>query len=377
MNHRCTAPVVAAGVAVLGEQRREATSARGDGPAVRIVGANDEDAEAATVATVVRGVDPRDVRADAVAVLARTNAQLPRLAAALEAAGVPIRRVGHPAGTPLGVAIRAATTQPSASRLRAWAHDVLEADVSTEPDPRVVAERRVARAVLDFLRDQPYGDGAALRSWLATIDPLAESGSAGGVELLTFHGAKGREWPVVIVTGIETSLVPHRSATTDAGRREEARLLHVAVTRAADQLVITWAARRGGYRRQPSPLIAGIDTRDTPAVGPPPELRSAPPTRDTARDAHDALVDWRRRAAVAAGILPAELCADADLRTIAAARPRTPEELAAATSLGPLTAARLLPGIRKALDDASSEVHPSVSIHPSATHRFPRDETLG
>ena len=67
-------------------------------------------------------------------------------------------------------------------------------------------------------------------------------------------------------TGVETGLVPHRTATTNAARDEEARLLHVAVTRAADRLVLTWAARRGGYQRRPSPLIAGLDTGDAARV---------------------------------------------------------------------------------------------------------------
>jgi DNA helicase-2/ATP-dependent DNA helicase PcrA len=367
VNHRCTAPIVAAGVAVLdaGGQRRDMTSARGDGPAVRIVGADDEDAEAGAVATIVRAADPRAVRSGAVAVLARTNAQLPRLAAALDAAGIPIRRVRHPAGSPLGLAIRAATTQPSASRLRAWANDALDADT----EPNAVVERRVAAAVLEFLRDQPYGDGAALRSWLATTNPFADPNDGSGVELLTFHAAKGREWPVVVVTGVETGLVPHRAASTNAAREEEARLLHVAVTRAADQLVITWAARRGGYQRQPSPLIAQIDTTDTPPAPPPPELRTASPARDLA---HDALVEWRHRAALAAGILPDELCADADLRAIAAARPTTADELAAATSLGLLTASRLLPGITEALQLSFD----SDPIGPQSKDRTPHSSAL-
>ena len=120
--------------------------------------------------------------------------------------------------------------------------------------------------MLEFLRDQPLGDGAALRSWIATARPFADADETLGVAVLTFHAAKGHEWPVVVVTGVESSLVPHRSASTNAARAEEARLLHVAVTRPADRLVITWAARRGGYRRQPSPLIAGIDTADVEAA---------------------------------------------------------------------------------------------------------------
>ena len=54
-------------------------------------------------------------------------------------------------------------------------------------------------------------------------------------------------------------------------------------------------------------------------------------------------------------VLPAEVCSDADLEAIAAAGPTTAEDLAAATTLGPLTAARLFPAIRAALDGADSE----------------------
>jgi DNA helicase-2/ATP-dependent DNA helicase PcrA len=153
-----------------------------------------------------------------------------------------------------------------------------------------------------------------------------------------------------VVTGVETGLVPHRSATTVAARAEEARLLHVALTRASDRLIVTWAARRGGYRRKPSPLLAGL-TVDAPA---PPR----PPLDITAlhRDEEDAplkrLVAWRHEAARAAAVLPGELCSDRDLAVIAGASPRSPEELAAVTGFGPLTAARLFPPIRSALDGA-------------------------
>lgn len=351
VNHRCSPQIVAAGSEVLraGGQPRIASSARADGPAVRIVGADDEDHEAALVAAIARSVDPHDVRAGAVAVLARTNGQLPRFAQALAAAGIPITADQLAPGTPLAAAVRAATALTSASRLRGWAHDTLEtvdALLGEVPDPTTTAERRVAAAVLEFLRDQPLGDGAALRSWIATTRPFANTDSVTGVELLTFHAAKGREWPVVVVTGVETGLVPHRSASTTATRAEEARLLHVAVTRPSDVLVITWSARRGGYRRQPSPLIAGIDTAGTEYVAPPRELRADPAPRDHALDV---LSEWRDDAARAAGILPDELCSHDDLRAIARERPQTPAALSAVTSFGVITASRLLPGIAAAL----------------------------
>ncbi len=140
---------------------------------------------------------------------------------------------------------------------------------------------------------------------------------------------------------------PHRSATTAAARAEEARLLHVALTRASDRLLITWAGRRGGYRRQVSPLLTDVDTTAPAVVAPPRDLLRSPPPRD---DRAERLVAWRAAAARAAMILPSEVCSDADLHAIVASDPTSPAELAAATSLGQLTAARLFDGIRTALD---------------------------
>ena len=241
--------------------------------------------------------------------------------------------------------MRTATAQPSASRLRGWAHDVLDAEADGPPDDTEAAERRVAVAVLEFLRDQPFGDGAALRSWIATSDPFTVEGAGGGVELLTFHGAKGREWHTVVVTGVETGSVPHRSATTIAAKAEEARLLHVAITRATDRLVITWAGRRGGYRRRPSPLIEGLDRLAGPAR---PATCRAAHGRPRGRQPRAA----RRvadEAARVAGVLPHEVCSDADLPPSPTGGRRRPAELAALTSMGPLTAARLFPSIDAAL----------------------------
>jgi DNA helicase II / ATP-dependent DNA helicase PcrA len=349
-NHRSTPQIVAAGRHVLqrSEQAAEAVSSRPDGEQVSVVGANDEDHESTEVARLIRGLDPDLVRRGQVAVLARTNAQLNRLRRACADATVPLRRVAVEPGSPLANAVRAVTALPSATRLRGWAHDVLDSEPAYDVDPIEAAERRLAVAVLDFLRDQPLGDGAALRAWIASSDPFATSADHAGVDLLTFHGAKGREWHTVVVTGVETGLVPHRSATTVAARAEEARLLHVALTRASDRLVVTWAARRGGYTRKPSPLLAGL-TVDAP------EPPRRPPRDVFAFDRDEdaplkRLVAWRQDAARAAAVLPGELCSDRDLAVIAGASPRSPEELAAVTGFGPLTAARLFPPIRSALD---------------------------
>jgi DNA helicase-2/ATP-dependent DNA helicase PcrA len=343
-NHRCTPQIVAAGSAVLraADFASAARSARADGVAVRVVAADDEQHEASLVAAFVRSLDPDDVRHGRVAVLARTHDQLRRLEDVLRGAGIPVRRSRPVDRTPVGRVLRQVIALPSASRLREWAHDAL--DASTEPGP----EGEVATAVLQFLREQPYGDGAALRWWLTTATPFDPE--TDGVELLTFHAAKGREWPAVVVTGVETGLVPHRSATTVAARAEEARLLHVALTRAQDRLVITWSRRRHGYARRPSPLIDGLDLDAPPVVPMPAELRPAERV-DAQQLVFDALHAWRDRAARAAGVLPVELCTDGDLAAIAASRPDSPEALAAITGFGMLTATKLFRAIHAVLTD--------------------------
>ena len=64
----------------------------------------------------------------------------------------------------------------------------------------------------------------------------------------------------------------------------------------------------------------------------------------------DELRAWRERAARGAGLLPTELCSDSELTAIAAASPMSAEALAAVTGLGMLTASRLFPAVRAALD---------------------------
>ena len=346
-NHRCTPQVLDAGVHVLGVGQIEPTASlavRGDGRPVRIVRCDDEHHEARTVAGIIRRLDPGLVAHNGVAVLGRTHAQLARIRDVLDEAGVGIRRRLDGPGSPYRDAVAAAVRQGSAAQLRAWAHDVLD-----HGDPPPTTEtRQVAEAVLGFLREQPFGDGVGLRTWINTTDPFDLRGHR-GVDVLTFHAAKGREWHTVVVTGVESGQVPHRSASTNAARAEEARLLYVAMTRATDQLVVTWAERRGGYRRTRSPFLEGYVTSEPETAPPPAELRDTLPQPARSDRVHAALTEWRSRAATGAGILPDQLCSDSSLRAVADDPPRSADELAERTGLGVLTARRLFPGIAETL----------------------------
>ena len=157
--------------------------------------------EAATIARALRDAKGPETAWSSMAVLARTNAQTAKLATALRQAGIPYR-------------VRIDTQR-------------------TETD-----------------------DGAGLP------DGASPPISADAVDVATFHAAKGLEWPIVHLAGLEQGLVPISRAQTPAEVAEERRLLYVAITRAERELHCHWASQRAfGDRiadRTPSPYLNNI-----------------------------------------------------------------------------------------------------------------------
>ena len=95
---------------------------------------------------------------------------------------------------------------------------------------------------------------------LATLEAGDNQSEAGAdaVQMMTVHAAKGLEFPVVFITGLEENLFPHASAMRengDSGLEEERRLMYVAITRAKRRLYLSYAAVRfiNGQRQDEMP----------------------------------------------------------------------------------------------------------------------------
>ena len=72
-----------------------------------------------------------------------------------------------------------------------------------------------------------------------------------GVTLTSFHSAKGLEFPVVFIAGLEEDILPHKkSQETDGDLEEERRLFYVGITRAMKELYLTYTGHRIRYGKK-------------------------------------------------------------------------------------------------------------------------------
>jgi DNA helicase-2/ATP-dependent DNA helicase PcrA len=106
------------------------------------------------------------------------------------------------------------------------------------------------------------------------------------VQLMTMHSAKGLEFPLVFLSGMEDGLFPHQRSIADpSGLEEERRLCYVGITRAKQTLYITYAEQRRLYGMdnfsQPSRFIAEIPDEHIEEIRP--RVQVTRPMRSPAR----------------------------------------------------------------------------------------------
>ncbi|HUP57097.1 MAG TPA: 3'-5' exonuclease, partial [Bdellovibrionota bacterium] len=135
------------------------------------------------------------------------------------------------------------------------------------------------------------GGVAALREFLARMtlesqdEKNEETENQNQVTLLTLHGAKGLEFPVVFLVGLEDGILPHKRTIEDAGADlgEERRLCYVGITRAKDHLMLCRARHRVRYGK-PVPRVRSRFLEEIPKDLLVTEDRSNGPTKDDPAD---------------------------------------------------------------------------------------------
>jgi DNA helicase II / ATP-dependent DNA helicase PcrA len=270
-NYRSTPQILTVADAVLGLGARESRALRpnrNDGATPIITAYPSDLEEARGIARQAREHHNARVPWKHIAVLTRTNAQLALFEEAFRAAGIPHRVRGGQAflqqaevlrtlsllndGPPrVPLSSRLNDLEELISDLRQAEEDDAGAQLSSAKADRV--EERIAqiegviRMAHEYQGIEPDGTAAGFLTWLhGAITSSNDEPQYGGdvVELATFHRAKGLEWPIVFVAGLERGYVPIGNADSPEGRAEEQRLLYVAVTRAESTLYCTWAKSR-------------------------------------------------------------------------------------------------------------------------------------
>ena len=341
-NYRCSPHIVHAArhVALQTGETFEIEAVREDGSHIRIAGFDDEQEEADGIASLLwqyaptAGAHPWQ----SCAVLVRTNTQLVAISKALTRAGIPIGSTRQPPEITAAIALAAQST--SRQGLTTWSADILHESIDE-------AERTVAEMVRQFVQQDTIGtvDGRAFSAWVAANATVSHPKA--GVDLLSFHGAKGREWDCVVVAGAEIGLLPHGSATSTDQKREEVRLAYVAITRAAHQLFVTYARKRNTRNAGISPLLQDMPTSiDMPVAAMPTFSRLARRASNDP-DLLDDLTTWRRHLARSLFQQPTGICSDEELKRLAGAQPvgreMTIDDLAAV--MGKSMAQRIAPAV--------------------------------
>jgi DNA helicase-2/ATP-dependent DNA helicase PcrA len=121
----------------------------------------------------------------------------------------------------------------------------LSADTSIEGEGRVENVRELKAVAEEYQAREPDGDLAGFLESIALISDADQVEEGAQVTLMTLHTAKGLEYPVVFMVGMEENVFPHsRSVTEPSELEEERRLAYVGITRARRRLYLLSAWSR-------------------------------------------------------------------------------------------------------------------------------------
>jgi DNA helicase-2/ATP-dependent DNA helicase PcrA len=359
-NYRSTPEILATANALIartGRAKRLAATRPG-GPPPTVTRFTDADAELAGIVASIRNLVGSGVEAAEIALLVRMNAQLPPIEQALTRAGIAYRVRGDRFFARRDVrAAVALLRRPRpdaigaelALAVRSIWRERLGHEEGANPEGPEARERQASLDTLlalvdDAVGNRPALDADGLLAELDRRDAEEAAGQGNGVELLTYHRAKGLEWDAVFLPMLEHGTLPIRQALDDpAALEEERRLLYVGITRARRHLALSWAHRRRSS--EPSRFLRDLQHATARASGQPAAAVPRPRVPTAADPLFDDLRAWRSERAKADGVPAYVVAHDSTLAAIAEARPRSLEFLALVKGLGPTKLDRYGPDI--------------------------------
>ncbi|MBI3317213.1 MAG: UvrD-helicase domain-containing protein [Candidatus Omnitrophica bacterium] len=131
--------------------------------------------------------------------------------------------------------------------------EALEAEKTVEAQARIENIEEFFTVIEEFEQEQEKLGAGGLQVFLESITLMTDIDSwkdgTNVLTLMTLHSAKGLEFPIVFMMGLEEGLFPNIKASSDIGPEleEERRLCYVGITRAREKLHLSYAARRRMY----------------------------------------------------------------------------------------------------------------------------------
>lgn len=326
----------------------------GPNPALRVFASGDE--EAAWIVRTAGELHAGGTPWEEMAVLFRINGRSEGLEETFSSAGIPYQVRDSPF-------LRRPAARSVLARLRrgpggdlAETVDGIVQGLGYRPDADVQGDEATRQADLGRLLKlaQEYEGRGGVDGFVEDLRSRFAGDETGrGVQLLTFHRAKGQEFEVVFLPRLEERELPFALARSDEDLAEERRLLYVGITRAKRHLYLSYATLREGERRRfprPSPFLDELQRAGTfgPTRPGAPSGRSPAaaagnrhdprrsgvdiPERDGAL--FDALKAWRLKRSRDDDVPAFVVFSDRTLAAIASSRPRDFASLLEVSGIG-------------------------------------------
>jgi DNA helicase-2/ATP-dependent DNA helicase PcrA len=328
----------------LGGTEKQLVPTRPSGPEVVVQRLMTPAGEVDWILQQIRKLIASGVEEEEIAVLYRLNAMSEELEEELSAGHLSYQVKG-------GSFLRRPAARDLLARLRrprseevAAAVEVAAREVGWNPRATATADSEEATRQQDLTRlvrlAQDYRGNGGVKEFVADLQRRFSADDAGhGIQLLTYHRAKGLEFDAVFLPRLNTGEMPDRRAKSAAAITEERRLFYVGLTRARKHLYLSWAPKNSRVRRSMFLDEVGASggggstaaTRTAAAFGRAPMGNLSAEATELVKQ----LRSWRLERS-RADVLPAYVILhDSALEAIARAMPRTEGDLLDVPGVGP------------------------------------------